>query len=218
GRSVPFVGLPKAGLASTSAYGPVTRTVKDDKVEGDDWVDLEFSGLFEGPRYYLQVITQDERPYFLFEDAGLGDLSSYLEEEALETTPGSDDDPPEEDFSDAPADSATAGCEASKQSAVDTEDVKIVVEIDPDRPPASGDVLWLFSSKGAAYSIQIDLARDATVSNEEVSVMFPKVPKTCERLNLIARGFGGPEQVLFRGLSISEIKEMSRGVDEVDPV
>lgn len=46
-----------------------TLTVKDDKIKGDEYLDLEFSDLIDGLNYSLKILPGNkEKGYFLFED------------------------------------------------------------------------------------------------------------------------------------------------------
>ena len=52
-------------------------TVKDDQVPGDTWVDLIFADLVPDVSYWLEIDPGAEgEPYFVFEDAGWGQVRS----------------------------------------------------------------------------------------------------------------------------------------------
>ncbi|MBI2900818.1 MAG: hypothetical protein HYY17_11595 [Planctomycetes bacterium] len=64
-------------LASDGSYRQV-KTVKDDKVPGDRYVDLQYTGLYEDLSYTLQVEEPGAAPYRVFENvpySGLAGLS-----------------------------------------------------------------------------------------------------------------------------------------------
>ncbi len=51
-------------------------TVKDDKIDGDKKITLEYDGIKEELRYSLKIDTGDEEePYFLFENASYSELT-----------------------------------------------------------------------------------------------------------------------------------------------
>lgn len=62
-----------------------TKTIRDDLVAGDEWIDLLFTGLQRGARYSLEVATGDEPPYLVFENLPYGEVDSvspYTEDES----------------------------------------------------------------------------------------------------------------------------------------
>jgi len=62
------------------------KTVKDDQLPGDDYVDLLYEGLYEGETYSLQVLdTPGGSPYFIFQNV------------PYEVLDGVSPDPPPED-------------------------------------------------------------------------------------------------------------------------
>jgi len=75
------------------------KTVKDDQVPGDDYVDLLFTGLYEGERYTLQVLeTPDGSPYSIFQDVPYEELAEVSPDPTPEDKDsGTSDEPaPEE--------------------------------------------------------------------------------------------------------------------------
>ena len=82
----------------------VEKTIKDDRVPGDHYVDLRYSGLRAGGRYSLQVFESEEsQPRFVFENvpyeelAGLSPAAGEAgDDDESEPSPGEDDAYPED--------------------------------------------------------------------------------------------------------------------------
>lgn len=55
-----------------------TKTGKDDLVEGDDYLDLEFTGLIPNLKYWLEVDPGDSRPkYMAFEEVSWDQIRKW---------------------------------------------------------------------------------------------------------------------------------------------
>lgn len=66
------------------------KTVADDVIPGDEWLDLHYTGLFEDLSYSLQVIQENREPYYLFQN------SPYPEITRMSPTRGTASRPPPE--------------------------------------------------------------------------------------------------------------------------
>ncbi len=211
-------GLPPPRSRSVEFFPPVTKTVADDKLDGDEYVDLEFYGLFDGPLYTLKVSTQEDIPYTLFDGASLAELSDYLVLEEDESGDDENEDQgDEEEFGDAPADSSTASCDASEKSEVETDELEFEIETNKDDPFEEGDSVWLYSTAGAPYCARLDLARDVEHSDGVLTPKFERIPKAAKKLVILAKFANGEEQVLVKDAGLDEIKELSSGVEHEDP-
>jgi len=45
------------------------KTIEDDSIPGDEWLDLHYTGLFEDWSYTLQIIPENGPPYSPFENS-----------------------------------------------------------------------------------------------------------------------------------------------------
>jgi|GEM_PF-5089344 hypothetical protein len=91
----------KFRLFSTNGEYEQTKTVKDDMVKGDDYVDLEFSEIERSWAYSLEITSDEaEDPEFLFENVSydeLNDLSPNANDDAGDDDNSQSDDEPWDD-------------------------------------------------------------------------------------------------------------------------
>jgi hypothetical protein len=65
-------------LTSTDGSFELTRTAKDDLIEGDNFIDLEFSGLPMNLSYSMKIIPSSGDPYFLYQNVPFDKLNGYM--------------------------------------------------------------------------------------------------------------------------------------------
>jgi len=115
-------------------------TVKDDKVDGDDFIDLVYDGLKVSQKYTLEVDPGAEgSPYKLFEDVPYQELVDYYSileegdelEESEEEEEDSGDDPDWEDEEDG---SSEYGGDPSGDLITYENDEEEYQKYDPDEP------------------------------------------------------------------------------------
>jgi hypothetical protein len=76
-------------LSSTDGSYRSEKTVKDDLVPGDDYIDLFFSGLKETKSYTLEVVPPDEEAaQVVFENVPYSELAGLSPRVGSENTPG----------------------------------------------------------------------------------------------------------------------------------
>lgn len=84
-------------VSATDGSYKQTKTVKDDKVPGDDAIDLEYTDLFDDRNYSLEVVPARGGSHFVFRDVPYAALDGYGQAGAeAPYEPRADDPRPEE--------------------------------------------------------------------------------------------------------------------------
>jgi hypothetical protein len=63
--------------SSDGAYSQ-TKTVHDDLIEGDSYIDLQFTGLSRELSYSLRIVPPSGTPYAIFEKIPYDKLNGYV--------------------------------------------------------------------------------------------------------------------------------------------
>jgi len=75
------------------------KTIKDDQLPGDDFVDLLYKGLYEGETYSLEIIdAPGASPYSIFRDVPYEELVGVSPEGDEESAAPEEEEPSPEEF------------------------------------------------------------------------------------------------------------------------
>jgi|GEM_PF-5290413 len=65
-------------LTSSDGSFEQTRTAHDDLIEGDNFIDLEFTGLPKKLSYSMKIVPVSGEPYFLYQNVAFDKLDGYM--------------------------------------------------------------------------------------------------------------------------------------------